>query len=244
MASRASVSFTLGGAASPPAWPCGRSKRHFPLLALPPTLTAAARAADRVAAVVAAAAADLAAVAAADRAAVGSGGSSGGSSGGGSSSGGGASGGSSGGSSSGADAGGACPQNKCATGSCCANTATGVTDCSASCASNDVIQCTQPSDCVGGAGADCCATAVIIDSADGGTNLPNCGLMSVTTSCGTCATNINFLPGLCTQTATLHVCTTSADCASDTANTDCCQIQSYHVCVPSGVAMIGKLTCN
>jgi hypothetical protein len=111
-----------------------------------------------------------------------------------------------------------------------------------------------PADCAGNAGGtDCCANATIINGPDGGTTLlAGCGIQSVNTYCGSCTTQVNFA-GNCTALATdgggttplLHTCATSADCAADTANTKCCQVQGYNVCINSSLPTFDKaLVCN
>jgi hypothetical protein len=176
------------------------------------------------------------------------GGSSGGGSSGGGSSGGGSSGSgsssgsaSSSGGSSGGDAGAAtCPAVPC-TGSqvCCADLTNDTAVCADTCAPADTIACVKPSDCPG-ATPDCCATD-ILDGMDAGASFPHCYTQSLTTKC--VASCVSAIKVSCTATETLHVCEATSDCATDTANPNCCVVAGYHVCVSTILMKLGSLSC-
>jgi hypothetical protein len=42
----------------------------------------------------------------------------------------------------------------------------------------------------------------------------------------------------------VHVCTTAADCSTETANTLCCPVFSYNICLSPLLAGIGGVTCQ
>jgi hypothetical protein len=48
----------------------------------------------------------------------------------------------------------------------------------------------------------------------------------------------------CQATETLHLCTSKAECASDTMNPDCCTVGMHQVCVSDNLMMLGNLTCT
>jgi hypothetical protein len=83
----------------------------------------------------------------------------------------------------------------------------------------------------------CCATVVV----NGGT-LPNCTTQSIATACvASCPTAIQIT---CQATDTLQVCVTSADCANDPANPDCCTLSGHQACVNDTLKLVGGLRCN
>jgi hypothetical protein len=82
-------------------------------------------------------------------------------------------------------------------------------------------------------------TTALADNPDGAT-FPYCDVTSLGSYCGSCATNINTT---CGTTELLHVCTKTSDCASDTANPQCCAVFNYHICVSGAEATFGNLTC-
>jgi hypothetical protein len=183
------------------------------------------------------------------------GGSSGGSSSGsvGGSSGGSSSGGSSSGGST--DAGASCPQVACPSGeTCCADLVNQTTTCSSSCAANDIVACTGSADCAGSTdgGTECCATAILNKGPDGGNSFPHgCTVESVNSYCGQCNNAPLALgsPALTCQTngdasvEYVHVCTTAADCTTESSNTLCCPVFSYNICLSQILATIGGVTC-
>ena len=111
------------------------------------------------------------------------------------------------------------------------------------CAANDIVTCTGPSDCTGATpdgGHDCCAVADVANNPDGAA-FPNCSITALTATCGSCKTNVQVS---CSQGPEhLHVCTQKSDCASDTANPECCPVLGYSVCLNSILAGFGNLTC-
>jgi len=111
--------------------------------------------------------------------------------------------------------------------------------CADSCATDDTIGCTEPSNCSGST-PDCCGTAKL-DGMDAGETFPHCYVGSLTTSCvAKCVSKIQVS---CMATETLHVCAAASDCASDTANPNCCPVAGYHVCVSNILKALGTLTC-
>ncbi|MGO9710804.1 MAG: hypothetical protein ACLQBL_18195 [Polyangiaceae bacterium] len=110
-------------------------------------------------------------------------------------------------------------------------------------AGEDAGPCTGSAGCVGStSGVDCCATVVLEDEADGGATFPTCGgASSISSYCGIC---LSIAPGpSCTATETFHLCALASDCASETTNTLCCQLNGYQACVSSATVTAGALTC-
>jgi hypothetical protein len=159
---------------------------------------------------------------------------------------GGGSGGSSGGtgSSSGGGAHGPdCPTTQC-TGSdkCCDNPGGGPPSCSASCSSDDTLECLKASDCTGA--TDCCATVVL-----NGGNFPTCDQKSTSTKCmANCMTDIQLYCGTssATTTDTFHLCSSGSDCSDDPAQPNCCLINGNgtYACVDNATKTGGMLNCN
>jgi hypothetical protein len=102
-----------------------------------------------------------------------------------------------------------------------------------------VVNCSGPNNCTVAA-PFCCATITLT----GGT-LPTCNIGSVSATCSaTCADQFAFS---CTATDTGRLCRVGADCASDTNNPNCCDLQgngaSATLCVSNGLKQLG-LTCH
>jgi len=109
-------------------------------------------------------------------------------------------------------------------------------------AGEDAGPCTGSTQCAGNTsgGIDCCATVVLEANPDGGA-FPNCGVSSLTSYCGVCSSNT--IGPTCLSTENVHLCSLESDCANETSNTLCCQLNGYQACVNSVIAAAGGVTC-
>jgi hypothetical protein len=48
----------------------------------------------------------------------------------------------------------------------------------------------------------------------------------------------------CQGTDTARICAQASDCASDTANPNCCSLRGYFACVSDQVKTLASLTCK
>jgi len=84
---------------------------------------------------------------------------------------------------------------------------------------------------------DCCEYAVL-----NGGNPPVCMTQSFSSKCvAGCTTS---LAPSCNATDTLHVCAQPSDCASDTANHNCCDLNGVWMCVNDQLKMAPNVTCK
>lgn len=109
-------------------------------------------------------------------------------------------------------------------------------------AGEDAGPCTGSTQCAGNTsgGVNCCATVVLEADPDGGA-FPNCGVSSISSYCGVCSSDT--IGPTCLSTENVHLCSLQSDCANETANTLCCQLNGYEACVSSVIAVAGGVTC-
>jgi hypothetical protein len=109
-------------------------------------------------------------------------------------------------------------------------------------AGEDAGPCTGSSQCAGNTagGVDCCATVVLEANPDGGA-FPNCGVSTINSYCGVCSSNV--IGPTCLSTESVHLCSLESDCANESVNTLCCQLDGYQACVNSVIANAGGINC-
>jgi len=98
------------------------------------------------------------------------------------------------------------------------------------------VMCSSPANCPVSSNF-CCATIIV----DGGVP-PSCNYASITTACATSCTTV--LPTSCTATATVRLCASSADCASDPTNGACCALPGLGTfCINGTIASYIGASC-